>query len=109
MENLFNEEMWNSPEEFKDLSNYKYIAIDLETKDPNLKKMGSGSVRGDGAIIGVAVAVDGWSGYYSFGHEQGNFFAKEAVMKWVKISALYRVLKYFIMQCMTYAGYDHME
>ena len=84
MENLFNEEMWNSPEEFKDLSSYKYIAIDLETKDPNLKKMGSGSVRGDGAIIGVAVAVDGWSGYYSFGHEQGNFFAKEAVMKWVK-------------------------
>ena len=84
MENLFNEEMWNSPEEFKDLSSYKYIAIDLETKDPNLKKMGSGSVRGDGEIIGVAVAVDGWSGYYSFGHEQGNFFAKEAVMKWVK-------------------------
>ena len=84
MENLFNEEMWNSPEEFKDLSSYKYIAIDLETKDPNLKKMGSGSVRGDGEIIGVAVAVDGWSGYYSFGHEQGNFFAKEAVMKWIK-------------------------
>ena len=46
--------------------------------------MGSGSVRGNGEIIGVAVAVDGWSGYYSFGHEQGNFFAKEAVMKWVK-------------------------
>ena len=84
MENLFNEEMWNSPEEFKDLSSYKYIAIDLETKDPDLKKMGSGSVRGNGEIIGVAVAVDGWSGYYSFGHEQGNFFAKEAVMKWVK-------------------------
>ena len=40
MENLFNEEMWNSPEEFKDLSSYKYIAIDLETKDPDLKKDG---------------------------------------------------------------------
>ena len=26
---------WNSPEEFKDLSKYKYIAIDLETRDPN--------------------------------------------------------------------------
>ena len=23
---------WNSPEEFKDLSKYPYIAIDLETK-----------------------------------------------------------------------------
>ena len=84
MENLFNEEMWVSPSEFKDLSSYKYIAIDLETRDPNLKKMGSGSVRGDGEIIGVAVAVDGWSGYYSFGHDQENYFNKESVMKWVK-------------------------
>ena len=30
---------WNSPEEFKDLSNYPYIAIDLETRDPNLKSV----------------------------------------------------------------------
>jgi len=84
MENLFNEEMWNSPQEFKDLGKYPYIAIDLETKDPGLKKRGSGAIRKDGQIIGVAVAVEGWSGYYSFGHEQGNFFQEESVMKWVK-------------------------
>ena len=32
--------------EFPDLSKYDEIAIDLETKDPNLKTMGSGSVTG---------------------------------------------------------------
>ena len=76
--------IWNSPQEFKDLSSYPYIAIDLETRDPGLKKRGSGSIIGDGEIIGVAVAVEGWSGYYSFGHEQDNFFSKEAVIKWLQ-------------------------
>ena len=28
---------WTPPTEFPDLTNCKYIAIDLETKDPNLK------------------------------------------------------------------------
>ena len=37
---------WLPPEEFKDLSKYDEIAIDLETKDPELKTMGSGSVTG---------------------------------------------------------------
>jgi DNA polymerase I-like protein with 3'-5' exonuclease and polymerase domains len=32
------------------------IAIDIETKDPNLKTKGDGSVRGDGFITSVAVA-----------------------------------------------------
>ena len=36
---------WLPPEEFKDLSGYDEIAIDLETKDPGLKDMGSGSVQ----------------------------------------------------------------
>ena len=35
---------WLPPTEFKDLSGYDEIAIDLETKDPELKTMGSGSV-----------------------------------------------------------------
>ena len=53
---------WLPPETFPDLSKYDEIAIDLETKDVNLLKMGSGSVRGDGVITGIAVAVTDWSG-----------------------------------------------
>ena len=39
---------WIEPEEFPDLRSYDEIAIDLETRDPDLKKKGSGSVIGNG-------------------------------------------------------------
>ena len=48
---------WISPESFPDLKNYKYIAIDLETRDPNLKSRGSGALINDGDIVGVAVII----------------------------------------------------
>ena len=48
---------WVPPESFPDLSKYDEIAIDLETKDPDLKNTGSGSVTGKGHIVGIAVAV----------------------------------------------------
>ena len=50
---------WLPPESFPDLSKYDEIAIDLETKDPGLKSTGSGSVIGNGAVVGIAVAVEG--------------------------------------------------
>ena len=46
---------WIAPDNFPDLSGYKLIAIDLETRDPDLKSKGSGSVIGNGEIIGVAL------------------------------------------------------
>jgi len=75
---------WISPESFPNLKDYKYIAIDLETRDPDLKSRGSGAIIGNGEIVGIAVAVEGWSGYYSFGHSEGNFFDKTVVMSWIK-------------------------
>ena len=36
---------WNIPTEFPDLRQVDEIAIDLETKDPDLKEKGSGSVN----------------------------------------------------------------
>ena len=74
---------WTCPETFPDLSQAKYIAIDLETKDPNLKIRGSGAVIGQGEIIGIALAVDGWSGYYPIGHREGNL-DKRIVLDYVK-------------------------
>src|SRR5210317_648055 len=74
---------WTCPENFPDLSDAKYIAIDLETKDPNLKSRGSGAVIGEGEIIGFAVAVDGWSGYYPIGHREGNL-DKRIVLDYIK-------------------------
>jgi DNA polymerase I-like protein with 3'-5' exonuclease and polymerase domains len=37
------------------------IAIDVETRDPNLKTFGPGWPTGDGEVVGYAIAVDGWS------------------------------------------------
>ena len=50
---LFNPQTeWLPPEEFPDLSKYDEIAIDLETKDPNLNtRMGSGSIVKNGDVI----------------------------------------------------------
>ena len=39
---------WVKPSEFPDLRHVDEIAIDLETKDPDLLKKGSGSVIGNG-------------------------------------------------------------
>jgi len=74
---------WTCPDNFPDLSNYDYVAIDLETRDPNLKTKGSGAVIGEGEIIGIAVAVEGWSGYYPIGHREGNL-DKRIVLDWIK-------------------------
>ena len=48
---------WVKPTEFPDLRHVDEIAIDLETKDPDLLKKGSGSVIGNGEVIGIAVAT----------------------------------------------------
>jgi len=75
---------WICPENYPDLKGYKYIAIDLETKDPDLKSRGSGAIIGNGNIVGVAVAVEGWSAYYPIAHEGGGNLDKDKVLNWIK-------------------------
>ena len=75
---------WVMPEELKDLRGHKEIAIDLETNDPYLTELGSGNVTGKGHIAGIAVAVEGWSGYFPIHHEQGGNLDKNLVYSWLK-------------------------
>ena len=75
---------WVKPEELKDLSHYKEIAVDLETCDPDLTTLGSGNVVGRGHIAGVAIAVEGWAGYFPIGHEHGDNLDKGLVLSWLK-------------------------
>ena len=72
------------PEELKDLLGYKEIAIDLETNDPYLMTLGSGNVTGKGHIAGIAVAVEGWSGYFPIHHESGGNMDKKLVLSWLQ-------------------------
>ena len=73
---------WVPPDRLPDLREHKEVAIDLETKDPNLTTMGSGSVRRDGEVVGIAVAVEGWSGYFPIAHEGGGNMDRGLVLDW---------------------------
>jgi DNA polymerase I-like protein with 3'-5' exonuclease and polymerase domains len=75
---------WVMPDELKDLRDAKEVAIDLETNDPYLKELGSGNVTNKGHIAGVAVAVEGWSGYFPIHHEQGGNMDRQLVLKWLQ-------------------------
>lgn len=80
---------WVPPQNFPDLSEAKEIAIDLETCDSNMERFGPGWPRKDGYIVGYAVAVDGWSGYYPVAHEGGGNIDKGIVERWIaKVLAL---------------------
>ena len=37
-----------------------------------------------GEIVGFAIAVDGWSGYYPIAHEGGGNMDRQKVLKWIK-------------------------
>ena len=75
---------WIPPQSFPNLSTAKEIAIDLETCDPNMESMGPGWPRNDGYIVGYALAVDGWSGYFPVAHGGGGNLDKRLVERWVR-------------------------
>ena len=75
---------WVPPAHFPDLSDAKEIAIDLETCDPHMEGMGPGWPRADGYIVGYAVAVDGWSGYFPVAHGGGGNLDRSIVERWIR-------------------------
>ena len=75
---------WNIPTEFPDLRQVDEIAIDLETRDPDLIKKGSGAVIGNGEVIGIAVATSHYKGYFPIAHEGGGNMDKKRVLSWLK-------------------------
>jgi len=79
----FGDDEWDPPSSFPDLTGYDRIAIDLETRDPNLMKLGPGWCRNDGYVIGYAVAAGDFVGYYPVRHEDGNL-PEKLVVNWLK-------------------------
>jgi len=81
----FKKHIWSCPSEYKDLSGYNEIAIDLETRDEGINnKLGAGWATGNGYVIGFAVAVEGWQGYYPFKHAGGGNMIPDQVIKYIK-------------------------
>ena len=75
---------WIEPEEYPDLRQYEEIAIDLETRDPELKTRGSGSVIGLGEVVGIAVAVTGRKFYFPIAHGSGPNMDRKKTLEWFK-------------------------
>jgi DNA polymerase I-like protein with 3'-5' exonuclease and polymerase domains len=75
---------WVPPLELPDLTGASKIAIDVETRDPNLKKFGPGWPTGDGEVVGYAIAVDGWSGYIPIRHFGGGNLDEKIVNRWLR-------------------------
>ncbi len=53
-----------------DLKNIDTVAVDLETYDPDLKNKGSGAIRGNGFVCGIAIATSKQTLYFPIKHIQ---------------------------------------
>ena len=83
-EDLFDEPIWMPTEELPDLSSEKIIAVDVETRDPNLKTFGPGWPRKDGYLVGISVAADGWQAYLPIAHWGSGNMSKKLVLRWLQ-------------------------
>ena len=62
-----------------DLEGIDIVAIDLETYDPDLKDKGSGAVRNNGWVCGIAIATGKQTLYFPLDHQEvKNIPSKEA-------------------------------
>jgi len=75
---------WLPPASFPNLNEAKEIAIDLETCDPNMESLGPGWPRNDGYIVGYAIAIDGWAGYFPVAHAGGGNLDRRIVERWIR-------------------------
>jgi DNA polymerase I-like protein with 3'-5' exonuclease and polymerase domains len=81
---IYNDSDWVCPPEYPDLSQAKEIAIDLETKDPNIKSKGSGWATFDGHIVGFAVAALDQQWYFPIAHDAGGNMDISITTAWMQ-------------------------
>jgi len=78
---------WKAPK-MSDLPSWKgarRVAIDCETRDPNLKKLGPGVRRPDSYVVGMSFAIeDGEAFYLPFRHEGGGNLPEEQVLGYLR-------------------------
>ena len=75
---------WVQPTEYPDLRSYDEIAIDLETRDPDLKSKGSGAVIGNGEVVGISVATYNDTWYFPIAHQEGPNMNRDKTLEWFK-------------------------
>lgn len=84
-----NTDDWQAPElsSLPSWADAKRVCIDLETKDPQLTKLGPG-VRRDGEVIGIAFAIeDGPAAYLPIRHQGGGNLDEAMVWRYIRDQA----------------------
>jgi DNA polymerase I-like protein with 3'-5' exonuclease and polymerase domains len=92
---FFAQKEWTTPSEFPDLRECDEIAIDLETRDPDLKNKGSGSIIGNGEVVGIAAAVQGRSWYFPIAHGNNPNMDRKKVLQWFTDTMASTAIKIF--------------
>ena len=77
---------WVHPSEFPSMKGKKVVAVDLETCDTDLIKMGPGWPKKIGSVIGIAISSGDFTAYYPIAHEGGGNMDKKIIIKYVKIA-----------------------
>jgi len=72
---------WTPPTQFPELGSV--IALDVETRDPCLKETGPSFKRGEGEVVGIALANENTELYLPFNHQGGGNLPKETVINYV--------------------------
>ena len=75
---------WLHPTETPSMKGRDVVAIDLETCDTELKKMGPGWPRKIGSVIGIAISSGDFTAYYPIGHEGGGNMDKSIIVEYIK-------------------------
>ena len=76
---------WVAPTELPSLRGLKRLAFDTETHDPQLDKLGPGTIRGDCDMVGMCLAVDdGRRWYLPIQHDGGGNLDKRLVLNWAR-------------------------
>jgi len=81
---IYNDSDWVCPNEYPDLRHAKEIAIDIETKDPNIKTKGAGWATFDGHIVGFAVAAFDQQWYFPIHHDAGGNMDSAITTAWMQ-------------------------
>ncbi len=71
---------WRPPAQFPKFSDN--VAIDLETYDPHLKSSGPSFKRGEGKVVGIAIADEHQEVYLPFDHLGGDNLSKKLVLEY---------------------------
>lgn len=63
---------WKAPTSFPNLAQVDKIALDTETRDPHLRTLGPGFIRGQGYMVGYSIAVADKEWYFPLSHKDGG-------------------------------------